>query len=322
VIVILTVTLNFALDVTYGAPRIRWRSTNRVSVVGRRAGGKGVNVARVLHALGRDAVVTGLAGGATGAAARAELERSGLIDATVSVRDRSRVTIVVVERDGEVTGFSEPGPEVTGAEWARLQARLNELLGTAEAVVLSGSLPPGVPLDAYAQLTAIAQRAGVPVLLDAEGEALARGVAAGPQLVKINARELEGFAPGIDVLSGAAQLRAAGAGAVVVSEGPAGLVGLTEAGAWRAVPPRVSGGNPTGAGDAAAAALVAGMVDAGSWPRRLSDAAALSAAAVTAPMAGSFDEFAYRRLSDEVVVHELQSLGLGASEPRREDSTS
>jgi tagatose 6-phosphate kinase len=302
--VILTVTLNFALDVTYAAPRVRWRYTNRVSVVGRRAGGKGVNVARVLHALGRDAVVTGLAGGATGAAARAELERSGLIDATVSVRDQSRVTIIVVERDGEVTGFSEPGPEVTAAEWARLLARFHELLGAAEAVVLSGSLPPGVPLDAYAQLIAIAAAADLPVLLDAEQEALARGVAAGPQLVKINAGELDGFAPGLDVFSGAARLRAAGAGAVVVSEGPAGLVGLTESGAWRAVPPRVSGGNPTGAGDAAAAALVAGMVDASPWPQRLSDAAALSAAAVSAPMAGSFDQSAYRRLRGEVIVRE------------------
>jgi tagatose 6-phosphate kinase len=302
--VILTVTLNFALDVTYGAPRVRWRSTNRVSVVGRRAGGKGVNVARVLHGLGRDAVVTGLAGGATGAAARGELERSGLIDATVSVRGESRVTIIVVERDGEVTGFSEPGPKVTAAEWARLLARFDQLLGTAEAVVLSGSLPPGVPLDAYAQLIAIAAGADVPVLLDAEAEALIRGVAAGPQLVKINASELEGFAPGLDVLSGAARLRAAGAGAVVVSDGPGGLLGLTESGAWRAVPPRVSGGNPTGAGDAAAAALVAGMVDSSPWPQRLSDAAALSAAAVTAPMAGSFDASAYRRLRDQVIVRE------------------
>jgi tagatose 6-phosphate kinase len=311
--VILTVTLNFSLDVTYTSPSVAWRATNRVSVVGRRAGGKGVNVARVLHALGRVAVVTGPAGGATGNSARAELKRSGLIDETVSVVDESRLTIIVVEPGGEVTGFSEPGPQVTAHEWARLLARFGELIGSAEAVVLSGSLPPGIPVDAYAQLTSIAARASVPVLLDAEGEALARGVAAGPQLVKINAAELEGYAPGADMLAGAARLRAAGAGAVVVSEGPAGLVGLTETGAWRATPPRVLGGNPTGAGDAAAAALAAGMADPGPWPERLSDAAALSAAAVSAPMAGSFDEPAYARLARDVAVRELTQEDPSAS---------
>ncbi len=297
---ILTVTLNLAVDVTYHVPRVRLGGGNRVSSVGRRAGGKGVNAARVLHALGHDAVVTGFAGGSTGAQARAELRRSGLRDATVAVRDESRVTIVVVEENGEVTGFSEPGPEVSAGEWRQMLARLRQLVDGAGVVVLSGSLPAGVPTDAYAQLTAIAARASVPVLLDTHGEALARGVAAGPQLVKINAQELAGFAPGLDVLEGAARLRAAGAEAAVISEGAEGLVALAEAGAWRAAPPEAVIGNATGAGDAAAAALAAGMLGRSGWPERLADAVALSAAAVSAPLAGSFDPAAYRRFRDEV----------------------
>ncbi len=302
---ILTVTLNLAVDVTYHVARVRWAASNRVESVARQAGGKGVNVARVLHALGRDAVVTGFAGGSTGTAARAELERSGLADATVAVSDASRVTIVIVEEGGEVTGFSEPGPRVTSAEWRRLRERFTQLADSAEAVVVAGSLPPGVPRDAYAQLISLAARVQVPVLLDAEGEALAYGVAAGPQVVKINAEELAGFAPGADVLSGAARLREAGAGAVVISEGADGLLALTDAGAWRAAPPQALRGNATGAGDAAAAALVAGMVDATPWPERVAGAAALSAAAVSAPVAGSFDPDVHRRLRGEIVAREI-----------------
>jgi hypothetical protein len=113
---ILTVTLNFAVDVTYHLERIRLRETSRVDPVARRAGGKGVNVARVLHALGHDAAVTGFAGGSTGAEARAELEAAGLTDLTVSIAEPSRTTLMVVEADGGATGFSEPGPRVSGEE--------------------------------------------------------------------------------------------------------------------------------------------------------------------------------------------------------------
>jgi tagatose 6-phosphate kinase len=301
---ILTVTLNLAVDVTYHLEQIRWRETSRVDHVARRAGGKGVNVARVLHALGHETVVTGLAGGATGAAARVELETAGISDRTVSIAGTSRTTLVVVEADGGVTGFSERGPHVSEQEWRKMLERFGSLLAEADAAALAGSLPPGLPGDAYAQLIGLAAAAGVPVLLDADGAALAQGVAAGPAIVKINADELTGLCGGPDVLSGAVRLQAAGAQAVVVSEGERGLLALTPDGCWRAAPPRKLRGNPTGAGDAASAALLIGAVQGRSWPDRLSDAVALSAAAVRAPLAGSFDDEVYRSL-DDVEVSEL-----------------
>jgi tagatose 6-phosphate kinase len=293
---ILTVTLNLAVDVTYHLERIRWRETSRVEDVARRAGGKGVNVARVLHALGHEAVVTGLAGGATGAAARAELETAGISDRTVSIAGTSRTTLIVVEADGGATGFSERGPPVSEPEWRRMLQRFGSLLAEAEAVALAGSLPPGVPSDAYAQLIGLTAAADVPVLLDAEGDALALGVAARPTMVKINADELAGLGSGPDVLGGATALQAAGAQAVVVSEGERGLLAVTPEGRWRAAPPQKLLGNPTGAGDAVSAALLEGAWHGRSWPERLSDAVALSAAAVRAPLAGSFDDDVYRSL--------------------------
>lgn len=172
---------------------------------------------------------------------------------------------------------------------------MEELMGSASAVVLSGSLPPGAPTDAYRQLIDVANRVGVPVLLDAEGEALKLGVAAHPAIVKINAAELLGVTGERDVQAGARTLQRAGASIVVITEGSAGLRCFGDHTVMRAAPPQVLTGNPTGAGDAASAALAVGLIDGLPWPERLADAAALSAAAVQAPLAGSFDADVYRR---------------------------
>jgi tagatose 6-phosphate kinase len=290
---ILTVTLNFALE--RGA-------TARIETVGRRAGGKGVNVARVLHALRRDVAVTGLAGGFSGRSARGELNAAGLRDELVDIEDESRLAVMVVEDDGQATGFSEPGAVVAAAEWAAFRRRFTELAAGAEAVVLSGSLPRTLADDVYAQLIHAAAAAGVPALLDADGDALKQGLAAQPAVVKINRAELAGVVGEGDVVAGAKALRDAGAGAVVVSQGPAGLTCVADGAVWHAAPPEALTGNPTGAGDAASAALVAGLLDGIGWPERLADAAALSAAAVCAPLAGSFDAGVYRRLRGEIVT--------------------
>ncbi len=292
---ILTVTLNLALDVTYGVQHFERGTTTRVQTIGKRAGGKGVNVARTLQALGREVVVMGFAGGLTGDAARAELRASDLLDETEPIAGESRTTIIVSEADGSATGFSEPGPRVSGREWRRLLERFGSLLGAADAVVLSGSLPAGIPPTAYAQLLKAATARDVPGLVDAEGDALARALAQRPAVVKVNASELAGIHPGQGPLEGAAALRREGAGAAVISKGADGLLADTGSGVWRVDTPQRVRGNPTGAGDAAAAALVAGLVDGTPWPERLADAAALSAAAVAAPLAGAFDPDLYRR---------------------------
>lgn len=306
---ILTVTLNAALDITHRVDRLRPHASNRVSSATQRAGGKGVNVARVLHALGERTAVTGLAGGPTGAAMRADLAAAGITDHLVPIGGESRRTVAVVD-DRDTTILLEPGPRVTSAEWARFTRRYRELLGGARAVVLSGSLPPGVPADAYGVLVALARAAGVPVLLDADGEALLAALAEGPDVVKPNVHELAAVTGGADPVAGAATLTAAGARAVVVSLGPEGLLAHTPAGVWRARPPAPVAGNPTGAGDAAVAALALGLIAGQSWPERLVAAVALSAAAVAAPLAGDFDPAVRRTLLDTVTVNSVPPSGI------------
>lgn len=193
---ILTVTLNTALDLTYGVPALVPHSSHRVTDLSERPGGKGLNVARVLADLGHDSVVTGFAGGTTGAVLRELLAAlpSGpatVTDALVPVAGNTRRTLAVVDRTtGDTTQFNEPGPHVTADEWTAFLGSYAELLGAADAVALCGSLPPGIHVGAYAELVRLARTAGVPVLLDTSGEPLRRGIAARPDLIKPNSDEL------------------------------------------------------------------------------------------------------------------------------------
>lgn len=289
----LTVTLNAALDVTYPVARLTAGATHRIADPVVRAGGKGVNVARVLRALGTPVVATGLAGGASGALLRAELGAAGVPEALFPIAGETRRTVAVVEESGEATMFVEPGPRVTEAEWDGFVRHYRELLADADLVVLSGSLPRGVPLDAYA---ALVHAADLPVVLDADGAALAVGAAAGPAVIAPNRHELAAAAAGLHPLE-------LGAAAAVVSDGPAGMTAYTADGVWTAAPPERVVGNPTGAGDAAVAALVA-CWDL-PWADRLAHAVALSAAAVLAPLAGDFDRDFYEHHRSRVRPHRV-----------------
>src|SRR5215475_12552537 len=264
--VILVVTLNPALDVTHHVPGVDWDGVNRPAVTGARAGGKGLNVARTLRAVGAQVQVIGLAGGVTGEQMVSALGELGVPASFTRIGGETRRTFAVVDTTrGRTALFNEPGPPVGPDEYAECCVAYDKALVGCSAVVLSGSLPPGLSPDTYAELGAMAAAAGVPAVLDAHGEALRRGVAARPAIVKPNLAELEALAGrrlstarGVDtgaVALAARELMAAGPRAVVVTLGADGLWAVTGDGSWRAVPPGDVGGNPTGAGDAVAAGL-------------------------------------------------------------------
>ncbi|WP_320784389.1 1-phosphofructokinase family hexose kinase [Streptomyces sp. CRN 30] len=301
---ILTVTLNTALDITYRVPGLRPHSSHRVTEVTERPGGKGLNVARVLAALGHEVTVTGFTGGPTGRAVQDGLTAvSGVVDALLPVGGATRRTIAVVDdRTGDTTQLNEPGPTVTPAEWNAFQEAYEDLLPGVSAVALCGSLPPGVPVGAYAGLVRTARTAGVPVLLDTSGEPLRRAVAARPDLIKPNADELAELTGSHEPLRATQDARRRGARSVVASLGAEGLLAVTPEGRWRAAPPARVRGNPTGAGDSAVAGLLSGLAEKLPWPDRLSRAVALSAATVLSPVAGEYDHRAYEELLGRVEV--------------------
>jgi tagatose 6-phosphate kinase len=217
---------------------------------------------------------------------------------------------VVDSSNGAATLFNEPGPRVPPATWEDLEAKLAARLPEAAALVVSGSLPPDTDDDACARLVRLAVAHGVTVLVDTVGENVLRAAAAGADIVKANSSELLDTTGRSDVTAAAMTLRRRGATAVVASLGEAGMIAWTPGGCWRAAPPARVVGNPTGAGDAATAALVGGAVAGAPWPDRLRDAVALSAAAVLQPTAGSFDMDHYREFVPRIVVEEHHAPGL------------
>ncbi|MBM7170029.1 hexose kinase, partial [Streptomyces sp. G44] len=227
----LTVTLNAALDLTYRVPALTPHTTHRVTEVIERPGGKGVNVARVLAALGHDVTVTGFAGGGTGRVLRERLaDEPRVTVAFAPIAGTTRRTLAVADAaTGDTTQLNEPGPAVTPAEWAAFLDSYEELVhrpGTT-AVALCGSLPPGVPVGAYALLVRAARAAHVPVLLDTSGEPLRRAVAARPDIIKPNAEELAELTGSHEPGRATRDARRRGAHAVVASLGADGLLALT-----------------------------------------------------------------------------------------------
>jgi tagatose 6-phosphate kinase len=307
--VIITVTPNTALDVTYEVDELKPHQSHRVSAVHQRAGGKGINVASVLALMGHEVVAMGLTGGRTGAQIQADLEMRGVRHFLVHCDGESRrTTNVVSAQHGDATIFNEPGPEVSSAHWGKLMENLAALVDATATtvVVLSGSLPPGVVEDAYAEMITLCRGLGAITILDTSGAPFVSALSAGPDLAKPNVAEVAEAVGIADPVRGAARLRSMGARDLVVSAGRGGLMWLPREGpGWRGRLAEPLSGNPTGAGDAAVAALAAGMA-AGAPPEKMVQAAvAWSAAAVLQPVAGHIDPTDVDRLHHQVLMEEF-----------------
>jgi tagatose 6-phosphate kinase len=273
--------LNPALDITYISERFVAGEANRVSRVHAQAGGKAVNVARLLHQAGHDVVVTGLAGGLVGDEIADHLDGWPVPHRLVRCAADSRRTVSAFSTEhGAVTAYNESGPPIAAAEWARFVDGFSKLVHGAAVVVLSGSLPAGLPAEAKPSLVKpneheLAEAAGLPVPVSLPAAARA-----------------------------ARQLLADGAQGVVVSLGARGLLGVLPGMTLLATPP-TQRGNPVGAGDAAFAALVQGHLAGQPWPDRLRRAAAMSAAAVRQPVAGVVRAEDVAELEALIAVSEL-----------------
>lgn len=287
---ILTVTPNPAVDLTYTVDRLQAGSTTRADAARLRAGGKGLNVARVARQLGHDVLAIAPVGGPLGERFAEELASSGLPHLLIPVAGATRRSIAVVETGaGRTSVLNELGTRLSPQEWAELNTAVRSQLGRAGCLVGSGSLPPAAPQRFYAELVTAGKSAGIPVVIDAAGEALILAARAGADLLKPNRDELAEATGYADPVRGARVLLAAGAGLVLVSLGEAGMIAVTatDTAVLAARLPEPLPGNPTGAGDAAVAAaalrLAAGVTDPAEILRF---AVACSAGAVLAPVAG------------------------------------
>ncbi len=293
---IVTVTLNPAVYVDYTADRVRLGTANQMASVRYLVGGPGLAVARLLHTFGHDVTAAGLAGGSAGELIRAALARTGVATSFTRIGAESRRVVRVLDGTGRATSFREPAPYITTEELGRLAADYRALLDGATAVVLCGSLPAGLPAETYGSLTSYAADAGVPVILDASGSALAHGALRGPALV----------IP--EEASEAAEL-AAGIASSVVLATDRGVQARTPEGQWLAgigtdVLASARRSQPAepelnGFRIGLVAGLVPGIALGWSWPDMFRHALAL---AVSAAPDGEADLAAYEALLPEVTV--------------------
>src|SRR5256884_5664423 len=189
---IITVTLNAAIDKTLAVPNFKLGRRHRATEQTAMAGGKGVNVARALKALGQPVIATGVAGGPTGTRIIEHLTEEAILNDFVRIREESRTSTAVVDpTSGEQTEINERGPLVSEAELEMFVGKLLYLAKGAGVCVFSGSLPRGVPDDLYARLIAEINRLGCTTVLDSEGEALRVGTRAEPTVVTPNEPEAE-----------------------------------------------------------------------------------------------------------------------------------
>ncbi|MGX1805481.1 hexose kinase [Nocardia sp. NPDC055321] len=309
---ILTVTMNPAYDMTYRVEHFERGRAHRVASVDQRIGGRGINVNRVLNQLGKYARATGFSDHSFSAAA--ELEMS--VDFVHALPWVRRTVVISESDDGTATALWEPGPRISEPHAVdQLRVRVSGMLSDMSGMVIAGSLPLGVDPGLPAELARTAVRAGVPTICDLDGPALELSARVPGVVLMPNTEELErltgkpaGTVP--ELLAAVDPLIAGGAGAVIVTRGGDGMVAVTGSRAWSAALPQPLAGNPTGAGDAAVAAVIAGLSATSTphWPTLLTDAVATSAAAVVIPVAGEIDRVLRDRLAPTVRVRELEPV--------------
>ncbi|MFI6867935.1 PfkB family carbohydrate kinase [Nocardia sp. NPDC050406] len=291
--------MNPAYDITYHLGCLEPGTVHRVGSVRQRVGGKGLNVTRILIGLGKDCLATGLASTEFADEAERELPADFVLGLPWVRR-----TIAIQETEGRqaTTGLWEPGAIPAGTAADKLVTRVAGLLYRARGLVVSGSLPPQVDSRLPADLARLAVAAGIPAICDVSGPAL-RHAARVPGVVLMpntdELAELTGRAPTTprEVTAAARALLDAGVGAVVATRGPEGVIAVTEQGAWSARLTTPIIGNATGAGDAAAAAVIARLAEPSGPAAIVGPAVPSDPAAKVGPAEGSAPTGSDRRLS-------------------------
>jgi 1-phosphofructokinase family hexose kinase len=312
---IVTVTLNAALDRSLSVPIFQLGHRHRATDVLAIAGGKGINVARALKRLEVPVVATGLAGGRTGTRIVEELTAEAILNDFVRIKEESRTSTAVIDpTSGTYTEINEWGPKVTVAELEMLVEKLSYLSRGAQTVVFAGSLPRGVDEAFYAEAIREVARRGVPVVLDSEGEPLRHGLESEPFLVSPNQREAEQIVgqeleEDDDFLMALEAIAEMGARNVQITTENGCYALIREdrqVTRFRVTAPILEPVSIVGAGDVLLAQWLASRAEGRSVEEALRLSVAAGAASVLEIGAGRFDPKEAHRLAAAVEVHELQ----------------
>ncbi|MFW6679857.1 1-phosphofructokinase [Lacrimispora sp. AGF001] len=266
---IVTVTMNPAIDKTVDIGKFERGDLNRINRVEIDAGGKGINVSKTIRELGGESIATGFVGGTSGTIIKQVLTDLGLRTDFVEVKGETRTNLKVVEETGEVTELNEPGPEVSKEQLNDLLNRLEGYANPDTLFVLAGSIPAGIPTDIYRKITEQVHQKGAMVLLDADGVLFSESLKGKPDMLKPNRSELERYyqmdyrASEQELVTMGGKLLDQGVSMAAISLGQMGAIFLTKEKRYRCPGLRVKAHSTVGAGDA----LVAAM--AYSWDEKL-----------------------------------------------------
>jgi 1-phosphofructokinase family hexose kinase len=318
VLLIVTVTLNAAVDRTLTVPNFQRGQRHRASEGLTLAGGKGINIARALKRLGAPVIATGLAGGGTGTRIVQELTTEAILNDFVRIEDDSRTSTAIVDpTGGSYTEVNEWGPQVAPEELEILLDKLAYLSRAGDYVIFAGSLPRGVEAGFYGEAIRELNRRGVRTVLDSEGEALRLGTQAEPFLVSPNEREAEGlvgqeFHDDDDFLAGLEAISEHGARNVLITR-ESGCWALLrsdrEVHRYRALAPRIDPVSAVGSGDVLLAGFVASRLEERTDEEALRAAVAAGTASTLELGAGRFEPREAGRLVAGVQVAELEPVG-------------
>ena len=295
---ILTVTMNAAVDRTLTVPNLQLGHRHRASDSLTIAGGKGINIARALKLLGEPVVATGLAGGSSGQRILDDLRREGILNDFVRITDGSRTSTAVIDpMAGTYTEINEWGPHVEPDELELLSEKLEYLVRGADFVVFAGTLPRGVSDDFYADTIHNLNRQDISCVLDSEGEPLRVGVEAEPFLVSPNQQEAEALvgqelSEEQDFVLALDQIAELGARNVLITQESgcyALLRNAREKHRYHAHATRVEPVSPVGAGDVLLAGFLAGLAGERPPEDALRGAVAAGTASTLEVGAGRFD---------------------------------
>lgn len=285
---ILTLTVNPAIDQTVTTDRIHYEDRIYIRSSLEQAGGKGINAAQVIHGLGARVLALATCGGEAGSRFTELLESTRLPVKLIPIRNSIRRNLTISDLHGLTIKLDEAGPEISAEEERAIEDAVRRELGGAGWLLLCGSLPPGVSVDFYARLIEMARKRNVKTLLDTGGEALRLGLRARPTMAKPNRPEAERLLDRTlltrqQTIEALHEILAMGPEAVVLSLGREGALGNCGNGAYQALAPEIRQACPIGAGDALAATCVWALSENHPFPEALRWGVAAGTAAAATP---------------------------------------
>ena len=305
---ILCLNLNAAIDKTIVVSSFEINKIHRPESVIALAGGKGCNVARALKTLGEEPIVSGWVGGFAGQFIETELHREGMQTDFIYTDFESRTCTSILDRENEtMTEIYERGETVPTEKVEELRDHIRKNIGKYKAVTLSGSLPPGVPSDFYADVIEIAKEAGVLTFLDSSGKALRRGAEAEPFFIKPNETEVKSLldvktSDSLDFVQAAVEVSTRYKTNVVLSMGAKGAIVAKGQDVFEVRSPRVDAKSAVGSGDCMLAGLTYGVLHGSSFEETVTGGVAAGTANTLTIGAGQFKIGDFEKLRGQVRI--------------------